>query len=171
MSSGPSRAVAPRIRPGRRGDVPALAAMMAASPLLKRYGTTRRTALDALTRGLRSGDRLIVAALPDGRLVGLAWILPSRILTGAAYLRLLLIAKGAQRAGTGTELLTAAEAASRLIANHLILLVTTDNAGARRFYKRHGYRHVGNLRGLARPGLDEALYWKSLRRHGRRRPV
>ena len=122
-------------------------------------------------RGQSSGDRVIVAAAPGGRLVGMAWVLPSRILTGAAYLRLLLVAEGRQRAGAGAALLAAAEAAGRAVANHLVLLVSAGNAVARRFYERRGYRHVGDLPGLTRPGLDEALYWKTLRRYGARVPV
>lgn len=144
---------------------------MTASPLLARYGTTRQTARGALARGRAAGDRVIVAVAPDGRIAGMAWVLTSRILTGAAYLRLLLVAEDHQRTGTGAVLLAAAETATRAIANHLALLVTTDNAGARRFYARHGYRHVGGLPDLARPGLDETLYWKTLRPHGTRRPV
>ena len=77
----------------------------------------------------------------------------------------------ASSAGVGASLLAAAETAARAVANHLALLATTDNAGARRFYERLGYRHVGDLPGLARPGLDEALYWKTLRPHGERLPV
>ena len=148
-----------------------MSALMAVSPLLARYGSTRGPALRALARGNRSGDRLIVATESDGRVAGLAWILASRILTGAAYLRLLLVAEDRQRSGTGAALLAAAEAAARRVTNHLVLLVSTDNAGARRFYRRHGYRHVGDLPGFARAGLDEALYWKTLRPHRRRLPV
>jgi GNAT superfamily N-acetyltransferase len=144
---------------------------MAASPLLARYGTTRRTARGALARGRAAGDRVIVAVTPDGRIAGMAWVLTSRILTGAAYLRLLLVAEDHQRTGAGAALLAAAETATRAVANHLALLVTADNAGARRFYARHGYRHVGGLAELARPGLDEALYWKTLRPHGTRLPI
>jgi [ribosomal protein S18]-alanine N-acetyltransferase len=144
---------------------------MAASPLLERYGTTRRAAFGALTRGRAAGDRVIVGAAPGGRVVGMAWIVPSRILTGAAYLRLLLVDENRQRAGVGAALLAASETAARKIANHLVLLATTDNAGARRFYERHGYRHVGDLIGLARPGIGEALHWKTLRPHGERLPV
>jgi GNAT superfamily N-acetyltransferase len=144
---------------------------MAASPLLVRYGTTRRAALGALARGQASGDRVTVAAAPDGRLVGMAWVLPSRILTGAAYLRLLLVAEGRQRTGVGARLLAAAETTARQVANHLVLLATTDNVGARHFYERRGYRHVGDLPGLTRPGLDEALYWKTLRPHRARRSI
>ena len=160
-----------RIRPARRDDHPALATLMAVSPLLRRYGTTRALALRALGRAQASRDQLTVAVTPDGHMCGLAWVLPSRILTGAAYLRLLLVSEGRQGAGTGAALLAAAEDAARAVANHLVLLVTTGNTGARRFYARHGYRHVGQLPGLARAGIDEALYWKTLRSHRRRLPV
>lgn len=54
---------------------------------------------------------------------------------------------------------------AREYANHLYLLVTTDNTAARRFYERHAYRHVGDLPGLVWPDLDEALYHKRLRLH------
>jgi GNAT superfamily N-acetyltransferase len=144
---------------------------MAASPLLERYGTTRRAARGALTRGRAAGDRVLVAAEPGRPPLGLAWIMPSRILTGAAYLRLLLVDEPRQRAGTGAALLKAAEAAARAVANHVVLLVTTDNAGARRFYERHGYRHVGDVPGLARAALDEALYWRTLRPYRERLPI
>jgi GNAT superfamily N-acetyltransferase len=144
---------------------------MADSPLLRRYAATARTALGALTRARAAGDRLIVAVAPDRRRVGVAWVVPGRAFTGAAYLRLLLVADDRQRAGLGAALLAAAETAARAVANHLALLATTDNAGARRFYERHGYRHVGDLPGLARPGVDEALYWKTLRPRGARLSV
>jgi GNAT superfamily N-acetyltransferase len=152
-------------------DLPELAMLMAGSPLLRRYGTTIRTARAALAKDRAAGDVLIVARAPGHRVAGLAWVVPSRILTGAAYLRLLLVGEAHQRSGVGAALLAAAETAARAVANHLVLVATKDNRGARRFYARHGYRHVGDLPGLARPGLDEALYWKPLRPHGRRLPV
>jgi GNAT superfamily N-acetyltransferase len=98
-------------------------------------------------------------------------VIGSRILTGAAYLRLLLLVEDRQGAGLGARLLAAAETEASRRANHLVLLVTSDNAGARRFYARRGYRHVGDLPGFARPGLDEALYHKPLRSRHARLPV
>jgi ribosomal protein S18 acetylase RimI-like enzyme len=89
-----------------------------------------------------------------------------RVLNGAAYLRLLLVAEPGH--GLGERLLAAAEAAARERANHLYLLATTDNAAARRFYERRGYRHIGDLPGLVRVDLDEALYHKALRAHAER---
>jgi ribosomal protein S18 acetylase RimI-like enzyme len=87
------------------------------------------------------------------------------VLTGAAYLRLLLVTPAHQGRGLGEALLRAAEARARAAANEMVLLVTADNLGARRFYERAGYRHVGDLPSFTAPGLDEALYHKPLRPH------
>ena len=157
--------------PAEAGDLSALADLMAASPLLRRYGTTREAALAALERAHRAGDLVLIGRAPGGPPVGLAWVIGSRILTGAAYLRLLLVAEAHQQSGLGGRLLAEAERRARESANHLVLLVTRDNAGARRFYERQGYRHVGDLPGFAVSGLDEALYQKALRPHGEHLPV
>jgi GNAT superfamily N-acetyltransferase len=159
------------VRSAGARDLAPLADLMAASPLLQRYGTSRATALAALDAGHRAGDLLLVGRLRGRPVGGLAWVIPSRILTGAAYLRLLLVRGERQRAGLGSRLLGEAEARARRWANHCVLLVTTDNGGARRFYERHGYRHVGDLPGFAVPALDEALYQKALRAPGDRLPV
>jgi GNAT superfamily N-acetyltransferase len=141
-------------------DLPALARLMAASPLLERYHVTYDAALRALSAGSSDGDLLLIAHNSDS--VGFAWLsFASRVLNGAAYLRLLLVA--APGHGTGAHLLAAAEDAARERANHLYLLTTRDNTSARRFYERHAYRHVGDLPGLVQPDLDEALYHKALR--------
>lgn len=167
-----SRLVVASVEPA---DLPALADLMAAAPLLHRYATTRASALAALERGQRAGDHLLAARSghdgSSGKPVGLAWVIPSRILTGAAYLRLLLVARDHQGAGVGGRLLHAAEVAASAWANHMVLLVTTDNVQARRFYEHAAYRHVGDIPGLAVPALDEALYWKALRPHDARLPV
>jgi GNAT superfamily N-acetyltransferase len=148
------------IRSAEPRDLPALARLMASSPLLLRYRTTYDGALTALHAALADGDALLVEGEP---VAGLAWLsFAPRILNGAAYLRLLLVAEHTRAGGLGTNLLIAAEQHSRLSARHLYLLVTSDNLGARRFYERHGYRHVGDLPGLVWPDLDEALYHKPL---------
>jgi GNAT superfamily N-acetyltransferase len=143
-------------------EVPALARLMADSPLLLRYRVTFDGATVALTDALHNGDIVLGARDADGML-GFAWLsFAAHMLGGAAYLRLLLVVPSAQRRGVGAHLLAAVEDASRARANHLYLLATSDNLGARRFYERHGYRHVGDLPGLVWRDLDEALYWKRL---------
>jgi GNAT superfamily N-acetyltransferase len=149
------------IAPAGLADLPAAARLMAESALLQRYGVSFDAALASLSTALASGDLILVSRQSED-LQGFAWVsFGPRILNGAAYLRLLLVASPGQ--GEGTRLLLAVEEAARTFANHLYLLATTDNVGARRFYALHGYRHVGDLPDLVVPGLDEALYHKPLR--------
>jgi GNAT superfamily N-acetyltransferase len=144
-------------------DLPELAGMMSASDLLVRYRVTTDGALRSLTDALEAGDLLLVSR-SAAVTTGLAWVtFAPRMLNGAAYLRLLLVAPSAQGSGAGSALLAAVEMRAGERANHLYLLATTDNTGARRFYERRGYRHVGDLPGLVWPDLDEALYYKTLR--------
>jgi GNAT superfamily N-acetyltransferase len=148
------------IRRAEAADLPALASLMAASPLLRRYRATHDSALDSLTEALHAGDTLLVSGHP---LDAVAWLtFAPRMLNGAAYLRLLLVASPGY--GIGSKLLRAVEAEAAQHARHLYLLVTADNTRARAFYERHAYRLVGHLPGLVWADLDEALYHKRL--HG-----
>ena len=151
-----------RIAPASRRHVDALARLMAASPLLRRYGVTLSGARTSLAEGLRERDMLLVAE-HAAVLAGLAWVVTSRALDRSAYLRLLLVAEGERSRGTGAALLTAAERRARAAGcRHMVLLVTTTNRRARAFYARQGYRRVGSLPGFARPGIGETLYEKPL---------
>ena len=158
------------LEPAGPADLPALATLVAGTPLLQRYGSTPEGALAALAAARAAGDLLLVARAGDGLRAGLAWVMAGRLLTGAGYLRLLVVHEDHRGRGLGARLLEAAETWVRARANQMFLLVTTDNADARRFYERAGYRHVGDLPGLAAPDLDEALYHKPLRPHGERLP-
>jgi GNAT superfamily N-acetyltransferase len=153
----------------RDEELPELARLMAASQLLSRYRVTFDTALASLTAAHQAGDVLLAGRLDTATLAGMAWLsFAPRILNGAAYLRLLLVDERVQGIGLGAFLLDAVEVLARPRANHLYLLATTDNFAARRFYVRHGYRHVGDLPRLVLPELDEALYHKALRAPGDR---
>ena len=157
-----------RIKAATPHDLPALATLLAESPLLRRYGITTRGARRLLAEALREEDIVLVAVAGPAAL-GLAWVVPTRAFDRAAYLRLLLVEASTQSRGIGTALLAAAERrARRGGARHLALLVTRPNGGAQRFYERHGYRHVGDLPGLVRPRLDESMYIK-VRLSGRAR--
>jgi GNAT superfamily N-acetyltransferase len=145
-----------------RAHLAAMTQLMARSPLLRRYGVTRQRAHASLGEGLRERD-LILVALDGPEVIGLAWVIRTRVLDRAAYLRLLLVADGEQSRGVGAALLEDAERrVSTVGSRHMVLLVTTANRRARTFYKRQGYRHVGNLPGFVRPKIGESLYVKTL---------
>jgi GNAT superfamily N-acetyltransferase len=144
-------------------DIPGIAALMAASVLLRRYDVTARGARVSVTEALRAGDVLLVAR--DGNvIVGFAWSIATRALDSAAYLRLLLVNEDRRSHGVGAALLVRTERAARAAGSrHMVLLVTATNRRARAFYSRQGYDHIGHLPGFVRPGIAESLYVKRLR--------
>jgi ribosomal protein S18 acetylase RimI-like enzyme len=143
-------------------DVPALASAVAALPLMARYGRTPERLEASLRAALGRGEALLVAE-EDGALAGLAWFLPAGTLAMGGYLKLIAVLDGGQGRGTGAALLEAFEAAVARESAHAFLLVSDFNAGAQRFYERHGYTRVGALPGLVLPDVGEVLYWKRLR--------
>jgi GNAT superfamily N-acetyltransferase len=157
-----------RIASATKKDVPAIAALMATAPLLRRYEVTARGARASLIEGLRADDLLLVA-LDGSAVIGFSWSIRTRALDRAAYLRLLVVNEDRQSQGVGAALLARTERAARAIGSrHMVLLVTATNRRARTFYARHGYRHIGHLPAFVRPGIAESLYMKRLR--GVKRP-
>jgi len=158
-----------RIAPATTAHVAAIAALIAASPLLRRYEVTARAARASVREALRAGDVLLVA-LDAHAVVGLAWSIRTRALDRAAYLRLLLVGEGLQSRGVGAALLARTERAARAAGcRHMVLLVTATNRRGRGFYARNGYRHVAHLPGFVRPGVAESLYVKTWLAPGRRK--
>ena len=77
------------------------------------------------------------------------------------YLELLAVLPAAQGRGLGSALLGWLEAQAAPSRN-LWVAVSASNAGARRFYARHGFFEVGAVPGLVRDGFDEILLRKAL---------
>ena len=150
------------VRPLAPGDVPPLAAALSRLPLLQRYGRDAARLESDLRRALARGDGLLVEE-SDGGVRGLAWYLPAGTFGLGGYLRLIAVAPGSTGAGVGAALLSAFEAEAAKASGHAFLLVSDFNAGAQRFYERHGYARVGALPGLVLPGVSELVYWKRLR--------
>jgi GNAT superfamily N-acetyltransferase len=152
-----------RIASATRVHLPAIAELMVASPLLRRYEVTARGAHASLIEALHAGDVLLVA-LDGAAVTGFSWSIRTRALDRAAYLRLLLVNEDRQSHGVGAALLARTERAARSAGfRHMVLLVTATNRRARAFYARHGYRHVGHLPAFVRARIAESLYVKRLR--------
>lgn len=148
------------IRPLTLADVAPLSTALAALPLLQRYGRTAEAlACDLESRATRSESVLV---LDDGQVRGLAWFTTEGTLGGGGYLRLLAVAAPTQRRGVGAQLLGAFEAAVAAQSRHAFLLVSDFNAGAQRFYERHGYGQIGTIPAKVLPDVDELIYWKRL---------
>jgi len=150
------------IRPLAAADVGPLARALSALPLLQRYRRDEAALARDLAAALARGDGLAVAVDGAGP-AGLAWFLPSGTLGMGAYLRLIAVVPGREGAGVGAALLAAFEQAAAVAGPHAFLLVSDFNAGAQRFYERHGWTRSGAFPGLVLPDVTELLYWKRTR--------
>lgn len=77
------------------------------------------------------------------------------------FIELLGLGETFQGRGLGTRLLGWAEAEARRESKNLWVSASAFNAGARRFYRRHGFAEVAELEGLVSPGQAEILFRKS----------
>lgn len=149
------------IRPLRDTDVEFCAAIMLGLPLWQRYGTTPEEARALFTAALTGPTRARVAE-DRGRVMGFVVYSLRGTFDRSGYVRAVGVAAGAQGRGTGDRLMRAAEEDILSYGPNVFLLVSRDNADARRFYERRGYRSIGEIPDYVRAGITEALYRKTL---------
>jgi ribosomal-protein-alanine N-acetyltransferase len=145
-----------RIRRATMGDLDALVALENSSFAIDRMSARQ------LRRHLESLSAEILVAMREYRLAGAAMLFFRR---GGRVARLYSIAVAASERGNGIgeALLAAAERAARKRGcRRLRLEVRSDNAGARRLYERHGYRHFGSHAAYYEDGHDAWRYEKIL---------
>ncbi len=156
MSEGPLEVVA----------LPALAPDQAAAIARSLAGmdpwATLGYSAEVLARGLQTVHPELTRYLArrDGLILGLAAVRHPWL--RGAYIELFAVLPEAQGQGVGSAVLAQVEATYRGHAGNLWLLVSAFNAGARRFYERHGFREIGLIPDLVVPGQDELLMRKLL---------
>ena len=122
-----------------------------------------------LTLGLDRAATLRTVCLPgrerwvahaDGRLAGFLLLYLQGTFTG--YIQTIGMAPEFRGRGLGEELLRFAE--TRILRDfpNVFLCVSGFNAGARRFYARHGYAEIGVLKDFLVAGQDEVLMRKTI---------
>jgi ribosomal protein S18 acetylase RimI-like enzyme len=144
------------IRPFAAADRPAVVALLDCDPW-RRLGYTAADWNRLLATPLEGREGLVLVA--DGGVAGLALVRP-RFLAGD-YLELFAVAAAARGRGLGAALLAHLESVVFARARNLFVCVSDFNDGARRFYSRHGYVHVGTLPDLLVQGSAELLLRKS----------
>lgn len=148
--------------PLRPNEIAACAALVADEPNFAPYRIDAVALARSLELAVTRGDELLTLQR-DAGIVGVAWLMPAGAFGRSPYLRLIALHAELQGRGAGGRLLAAVEAAARPHGDDLFLLVSASNAGARRFYARHGYEAIGTLHGYVVPDVDEVLMRKRLR--------
>lgn len=147
-----------QIRGLQPDDLTACADLVARSPFYRTWGLTgtRARAL-LLAAGDDPGSTLRVAE-QEG-ICGFSWVLARGGFGRSAYLRLLVVDEERARTGVGRALMEDVEA-TWLADRGVMLLCTSTNERARRFYEALGYQFVGVLEDYVQIGVGECLYYK-----------
>jgi len=144
------------IRPFTAEDRPAVIALLDSDPW-RRLGYAAADWNRLLTTPLEGREGLVLVA--DGAVSGLALV--RRNFLAGDYLELFAVAAGVRGRGLGAVLLGHLESMVFARARNFFVCVSDFNEGARRFYTRHGYAHVGTLPDLLVRGSAELLLRKS----------
>ena len=131
------------------------------SALGEKYFSSPGSAENAILEGLRQGN--VYVALIGEECVGFAYIIPRGAFHGFPYLHIIAIKEGYRGLGIGRALLDFSESIASEMADRLFLAVADYNPDAKRFYERNGYRQVGEIPNLYRPGITEYLMAKNLK--------
>ena len=121
-----------------------------------------------VVQGVRRGDRILLAAFLDSKLVGTVQVVfpwppnqPHR-----ADVAKLLVARAARKQGVAQRLMEHAEVASRQAGKTLLVLDTVTGDNAERLYTRLGWTRVGVIPNYALfpdgSWCDTTIFWKQL---------
>lgn len=94
-----------------------------------------------------AGDRLLIGALVDGRLIGTVqlYLSPEPNAPHRAEVYKLLVHRDFQNRGVGAALMTEVEAQAKNHRRSLLLLDTVEGGASERLYRRMGWREVGTV--------------------------
>jgi [ribosomal protein S18]-alanine N-acetyltransferase len=144
------------IRPFSASDRDAAVALLDSDPW-RRLGYTAADWRRILHTPLEGREGFV--AVSGGAVTGLALVRPRFL--GGDYLELFAVAAAARGRGLGAALLAHLETVVFARARNFFVCVSDFNDGARRFYARHGYAHVGTLPDFLVAGSAELLLRKS----------
>jgi len=128
------------------------------SELGRRYFGREGNAEKAIREGVNQGTFYV--ALADEICVGFAWYLPKGAFHSFPYLHIIAVNEAYRGKGIGKTLMEFMETLAFANADKIFLVVADFNPEARCFYVKAGYKQVGEIPDLYRPGITEYLMMK-----------
>ena len=123
---------------------------------------------ERVVQGVRSGDRILLAAFADEKLVGTVQIvtaMPPNQPHRADVVKLLVL-RSARAQGIGGQLMNFVETASRRAGKSLLVLDTVTGGSAEKLYLRLGWTKAGIIPKYALfpngEWCDTTIFWKHL---------
>lgn len=145
------------IRPLHATDIPALATLMATTPLWQRYGVTTASATQRLQNGLAEGATIAVAE-QNGQPTGFVWYVTRGAFQRGGYIMLLGVASAFRKQGIGQALMAYAEAQMFSHVNAVFLLVSDFNHAANTFTPSLAINRSAPFQSLLSLGLRSSFF-------------
>lgn len=122
--------------------------------------------VDARARQALAGDGSLWLLAGEATLTGAVYAAPEVMSDRVWNVLMLIVAPAAQGQGVGHALMAAVEQQLQATASALLVETSSgpDQAAARAFYPRCGFRAVARLPDYYGPGIDKLVFHKSLRR-------
>lgn len=140
-------------------DVPACVSILAQHDLFRRYEYTAGTARRMFEYGLKDGRSEISVAVLRGAVVGFSWFVPRGAFDHSGYLRLIAVDRSRHGEGIGRKMMDRIEK-RHVSRGGVVLLASSFNTGAHRFYEGLGYACIGEIPDYVRKGITERIYFK-----------
>ena len=129
------------------------------SKLGEEYFPSEEDATATLTAGIKKGE-VYVALNEDGECMGFMWLILEGAFHSFPYLHIIAVKNSFRGRGIGSKMLEFLENIIFTENSKIFLVVADFNPEAKRLYERVGYRQVGEIPGLYKPGVTEYLMMK-----------
>jgi len=122
---------------------------------------TLRITMEQCIKNCNNPDFQVYMAYSDNQPAG-AIIIDPKGVAGSPYIKSVAVYPEFREKGIGAFLLSYAEELFRGRSKYLFLCVSSFNLRAQKFYERHGYKVVGELKDYVIEGASEILVHKRL---------
>jgi len=126
------------------------------SELERHYFSNTEDAKRVIIEGFERGN--IYIALHSGECMGFMYYMPNGAFHNFPYLHLFAVKAAYRSNGIGRQMLDFLE--KMLFENNDKLFLVSSDPNAIRFYKKNGYRQVGEIPNLYRNGIVEYIFMK-----------
>ncbi len=133
------------------------------SELSRVYFSNEEHRRNAIEEALTKGELYVaVNGVEEG--LGFLWYIPNGAFHSFPYLHVIAVKEQYRSCGIGRKLLDFFEAMVAQTSNKAFLVVADFNPRAKQLYERIGYQEIGIIPDLYRPGVNECLMMKVIKK-------
>ena len=134
------------------------------SELGKVYFPEEDKARRAIEEGFTKGEFYLAVNTDAKECLGFLWYIPNGAFHSFPYLHIIAVKEQYRGCGIGKKLLSFFETIISQTSGKAFLVVADFNPRAKQLYKSIGYKEIGILPDLYKPGVNECLMMKEIKK-------